>query len=211
MTLSRSDCSTAVAQTLVLASASPRRRELLSSLGYRFEVVVSQAHEEVLPGEQPSPHVIRLSEEKALEVAGRAIPGRWFLGSDTVVVCAGKILGKPRDAAEASAMLTTLSGRTHQVYSGYAVYDRSNRQMRSGAVVTEVEFRTLTKAEIEGYIASGEPFDKAGAYAIQGLAAAMVRRIAGSYSNVVGLPLCEVVEALTAAGLASPLTGVQDA
>jgi len=211
MTPLQTECSANGAQPLVLASASPRRRELLASLGYRFEVVVSQADEEVLPGELPDAHVIRLSEEKALEVAGRSEGGRWFLGSDTVVVCDGKILGKPCDAGEAAAMLAMLSGRRHQVFSGYALYDLREERMRSDAVVTEVEFRALTNAEIAGYIASGEPFDKAGAYGIQGRAAAMVRRISGSYSNVVGLPLCEVSEALTAAGLPSPLTGTSHA
>ncbi|PLX98157.1 MAG: septum formation inhibitor Maf [Desulfuromonas sp.] len=212
MSLKPSTSPAAGGDKLVLASASPRRRELLASLGYRFEVEVSQVDEAVLPEEQPAAHVVRLSEEKAREVAARvAGAGRWYLGSDTVVVCDGQILGKPADAAQARTMLAMLSGRSHEVYSGFALYDRHSEQMRSGAVVTEVEFRPLTKAEIAGYIASGEPFDKAGAYAIQGLAAAMVRRISGSYSNVVGLPLCEVVEALTAAGLPSPLTGDQDA
>jgi len=196
------------AEELVLASASPRRRELLASLGYRFRVCVSTVDEAVLPGETPADHVVRLSEAKARDVAGHTeIRGRWFLGSDTVVVRDGEILGKPCDAAEAEAMLTALSGRSHEVFSGYAVLDRESAQMTSGAVMTRVTFRELTCAEIAGYIASGEPLDKAGAYGIQGRAAAMVRRIEGSYSNVVGLPLCEVVEALSEAGLPSPLTG----
>ena len=200
------------AELLVLASASPRRRELLASLGYRFQVVVSHADEKVLPGELPHAHVVRLSEAKALEVArNENVSGRWFLGSDTVVVSDDQILGKPADEDEAASMLGMLSGASHQVYSGYAVYDREQQKMRSGAVVTAVTFRRLTREEIAGYIASGEPLDKAGAYAIQGLAAAMVRRIEGSYSNVVGLPLCEVAETLEAAGLPSPLTGISHA
>jgi len=195
-------------ESLVLASASPRRRDLLASLGYVFRVVASHADEQLFPGEQPTEHVVRLSREKALEVATRTeVPGRWFLGSDTVVVCEGEILGKPRDAEDAARMLKRLSGRRHQVYTGYAVYDRDQQALRSGAVVTEVTFRPLTGEEIAGYIASGEPLDKAGSYAIQGLGAALVRRIEGSYSNVVGLPLCEVLEALEEAGLPSPLRG----
>jgi len=195
-------------ELLVLASASPRRRDLLASLGYTFRVVASHADEQLFPGEQPTEHVVRLSREKALEVATRPeVPGRWFLGSDTVVVCDDAILGKPRDAADAAGMLRRLSGRRHQVYTGFAVYDRAQQALRSGAVVTEVTFRALTDDEIAGYIASGEPLDKAGSYAIQGLGAALVRRIEGSYSNVVGLPLCEVLEALEEAGLPSPLRG----
>jgi len=192
---------------LVLASASPRRRELLAALGYRFTVVPSQADETLLPGELPTTHVIRLSRAKALAIAERPdVPGRWFLGSDTVVVCDEKILGKPRDGEDAANMLRMLSGRRHQVYTGYAVYDRAQQRLRSGAAVTEVTFRPLTEAEIAGYIASGEPLDKAGAYAIQGLGAALVRRIEGSYSNVVGLPQCEILEVLLESGLPSPLS-----
>jgi septum formation protein len=141
--------------------------------------------------------VIRLSEAKALAVAGRReISGRFFLGSDTVVVRDGKILGKPADAADARTMLRSLSGRSHEVVSGYAVHDRECGRTISGAVVTRVWFKALSDAEIAGYIATGEPADKAGAYAIQGLGAFMVPRIEGSYPNVVGLPLCEVIAAL---------------
>jgi len=197
------------ADGLVLASASPRRRELLAALGYRFTVVPSRADETLLPDEQPTAHVVRLSRDKALEVAARVdVPGRWFVGSDTVVVCAERILGKPRDAGEAAEMLRLLSGRRHQVYTGYAVFDRGQQRLRSGAAVTEVTFRALTEVEIAGYIASGEPLDKAGAYAIQGLGAALVRRIEGSYSNVVGLPQCEILEVLAESGVPSPLTGM---
>jgi len=186
---------------LVLASASPRRRELLARLGIRFAVAPSAIPEEHLPGESVVEHVLRLSQEKAREVADRPeVAGRWFLGSDTEVERDGVILGKPEDAAAAAAMLRSLSGRAHQVVSGYAVYDRKNGTMTSGTVRTKVIFKTLTEVEISGYIASGEPFDKAGAYAIQGLGAFMVSAIDGSYTNVVGLPLCEVVEVLERLG-----------
>lgn len=194
----------AASRKIVLASASPRRRELLALVGLTVEVVPAAIDETVLPGEVPEAHVIRLSEAKALAIAGRpGVGGRWFIGSDTVVVRDGTILGKPVDADEAAAMLRSLSGRAHDVVSGYAVHDRGNGRTLSGAVVTRVWFKTLTEAEIAGYVASGEPLDKAGAYAIQGLGAFMVPRIEGSYPNVVGLPLCEVIAALEEFGAVS--------
>lgn len=188
-------------QDIVLASASPRRRELLARLGIAFQVVPSHTDETPLADETPQAHVIRLSRTKAWEVASRpGQAGRWFIGSDTVVVRDQVVLGKPADATEATAMLTSLSGREHCVISGYAVHDRQSARTLSAAVVTRVFFKDLTSREIEGYIASGEPFDKAGAYAIQGLGAFMVPRIEGSYTNVVGLPLCEVIAALEELG-----------
>jgi len=197
---------------IVLASASPRRRELLSSVGVRFSVVPSRAEEQVLEGESPADHVLRLSKDKALEVAKRPdVEGRWFIGSDTVVVRDTDILGKPRDATEATSMLNSLSGRSHQVLSGYAVYDRETGRSVAGVASTTVRFKELTGAEIAGYIATGEPFDKAGSYAIQGIGAFMVLAIDGSYTNVVGLPLCEVLEVLQRLGavqLFSDQTGI---
>ena len=186
---------------LILASASPRRKELLASVGIDFRVVPSQAAETLLPNESPRQHVMRLSREKALEVARRKeIPGRWFLGSDTVVLRDETILGKPVDAADASTMLRSLSGRSHRVLSGYAIYDRHSDKMEVEAVTTRVRFKELTDREIAGYIATGEPFGKAGSYAIQGIGAFMIPAIEGSYSNVVGLPICEVVAALERLG-----------
>lgn len=182
---------------IVLASASPRRRELLAQVGLTVTIVPADLDETVLPGESPDRHVIRLSEAKALAVAGRPdVTGRWFIGSDTIVVRDAAILGKPADAADAAAMLRSLSGRSHEVVSGYAVHDRDSGRTIRGAVVTRVWFKRLTDQEIAGYLATGEPFDKAGAYAIQGFGAFMVPRIEGSYPNVVGLPLCEVIAAL---------------
>jgi septum formation protein len=184
-------------QRIVLASASPRRCELLAQVGIPFQVIPSSVDETLLANETAEDHAIRLSRDKALEVAGRqAVAGRWFIGSDTIVVRDNVILGKPVDAAEARQMLTSLSGRSHRVISGYAVHDRDSGRTISAAVVTRVFFKKLTSREIEGYIASGEPFDKAGAYAIQGIGSFMVPRIEGSYTNVVGLPLCEVIAAL---------------
>jgi len=192
---------------IILASASPRRRELLQQIGYAFEVIPSQAEEHEAPGETPEEHVVRLSHDKAREVSTRDdIDGRWIIGSDTIVLRDGIILGKPADDEEAAQMLQSLSGRSHRVLSGYAILDRKTGQSRCAAVTTRVSFRALTDTEIAGYIASGEPADKAGAYAIQGIGAFMVERIEGSYSNVVGLPLCEVIRALEELGVPLPFT-----
>ncbi len=190
-----------VAAQIVLASASPRRRDLLAQVGIDFTIVPSRAPEELLPGESPADHVVRLSREKAREVADRPeVAGRWFIGSDTIVVRDGQILGKPADRHEAAAMLRSLSGRSHQVWSGYAVIDRQSGATVAGAVATTVRFKELTETEIAGYIATGEPMDKAGAYAIQGIGTFMVLGIDGSYTSVVGLPLCEVIEVLERLG-----------
>ncbi|TYO98951.1 septum formation protein [Geothermobacter ehrlichii] len=194
------------ASQLVLASASPRRSELLERVGISFSVVPSNISEDEIAGESPAGHVRRLSEAKAREVAGRpGQPGRFFIGSDTVVVLDDRILGKPADEIEAAAMLRSLSGRQHQVWSGYAVYDRERNRCEAEAVCTEVFFRELSEADIAAYIATGEPADKAGAYAIQGIGTFMVRRIEGSYTNVVGLPLCELLDTLQRMGAARPL------
>ena len=184
---------------IILASASPRRSELLESAGISFSVAPADIPEEPLPGESPTAHVLRLAVEKALAVAG-TVEGDLFIGADTVVVCDDEIMGKPVDAADARRMLSALSGRSHEVITGYAVHDRTRRATDSSVVCTRVIFKLLTAEEIDAYIATGCPFDKAGAYAIQGGAAYMVRGIEGSYTNVVGLPLCEVVEVLKRVG-----------
>ncbi len=189
-------------QQLVLASASPRRRELLQQIGLEFQVIPSRADEHILEGETPEEHVIRLSYDKAAEVADRKdISGRWFIGSDTIVLCDRQILGKPRDEEHAAAMLKQLSGREHRVLSGYAIIDRETKQQRTEAVSTKVWFRQLTDDEIARYIATGEPADKAGAYAIQGIGICFVARIEGSYTNVVGLPLCKLTGAMQELGV----------
>lgn len=187
---------------LVLASASPRRRELLQQIGLTFQVIPSRAEEQIRPGETPEEHVIRLSLDKATEVANRDdISGRWFIGSDTIVLCDSQILGKPGDELHAATMLRQLSGREHQVLSGYAIIDRQTGKRRSEAVITNVWFRQLTEVEIKSYIATGEPADKAGAYAIQGMGICFVARIEGSYTNVVGLPLCKLTLAMKELGV----------
>lgn len=184
---------------IILASASPRRSELLESAGIRFDVVPGHIDETPLPGEEPKAHVLRLAAEKAREVARREV-ARFFIGADTIVVCDHEIMGKPRDGADAERMLLKLSGVPHEVITGFAVYDRERDQVRSQAVTTRVFFKPLDLAEIRSYVATGCPLDKAGAYAIQGGAAYMVERIDGSYTNVVGLPLSEVVTVLRELG-----------
>ncbi len=187
---------------LILASASPRRQELLRQIGLEFQVIPSTAEEKVLPGETPEEHVVRLSLAKALEVATReGVSGRWFIGSDTIVLYADRILGKPRNENHAAEMLKQLSGQEHRVLSGYAVIDRQTGEQRVEAVSTRVRFRELTEDEIARYIATGEPADKAGAYAIQGLGVCFVAEIEGSYTNVVGLPLCRLTLALKELGV----------
>ena len=190
---------TGASSAIILASASPRRAELLETAGIPFVVVPGHIDETPLPGEAPVEHVLRLAEEKAREVAKRE-PGRFFIGADTIVLCAGEIMGKPRDGADAERMLRKLSGTGHEVITGFAVYDGASNVALCRAVTTRVYFKPLTDAEIRAYIATGCPMDKAGAYAIQGGAAHMVERIEGSYTNVVGLPLCEVVEELRRLG-----------
>ena len=193
-------------QQLILASASPRRIELLQQIGLECQVVPSGVEEQELAGETPEQHVIRLSLAKAQAVADRTdLPGRWVIGSDTIVLCGTRILGKPRSDSEAMEMLRQLSGREHEVLSGYAVIDRENGRKRVEAVSTKVRFRQLTDDEIARYIATGEPADKAGAYAIQGLGVCFVAGIEGSYTNVVGLPLCRLTLALKDLGVPLPI------
>ncbi len=193
-------------EKIILASASPRRKQLLEQIGLQFEVIPSNADEEVLPGETPEEHVIRLSIDKAAEVAARSAgDGRWFIGSDTIVLCNQQILGKPADQQQAAEMLQQLSGREHRVLSGFAILDRQTGAQRAEAVSTRVRFRELTDEEIARYIATGEPMDKAGSYAIQGLGVCFVAGIEGSYSNVVGLPLCRLTLALKELGVPLPI------
>ena len=171
---------------LILASASPRRAELLRAAGIMFEAVPANIDETPLAGEAPHAHVLRLAEEKARAAAAQR-PEAVVLGADTVVVVGDRMLGKPRDQADAAAMLQMLSGREHQVLTGVTLV--SPTAVKTGVDVTNVQFARLTDTEIAWYVASGEPMDKAGAYAIQGLASRFVDRIDGSYSNVVGLPV----------------------
>ena len=190
---------------LVLASASPRRRELLAQAGYTFEVRPADLPEDPRPGEEPVAYVVRLAREKA-EAVYRALAGQEsgaelidrrelvVLGADTTVVVDGEILGKPQNAADAARMLRMLSGRTHRVITGVALATAEGTEV--AAEVTAVRFVALAKEEIAAYVATGEPMDKAGAYAIQGRAARWIPRIEGCYFNVVGLPLALVTAML---------------
>lgn len=180
---------------IVLASASPRRAELLELAGVPFRVFSASIDETPLPGELPVDHVIRLSRQKA-DATARLTDGRFFIGADTVVVLDTLIMGKPEHDDDAIRMLTLLSGRTHEVVTGFTVFDRERNIHLSRSVSTEVAFRALGPEEIQRYVASGCPRDKAGAYAIQGGAVHFVRSICGSYTNVVGLPVAEVYEVL---------------
>ncbi len=186
---------------LILGSESPRRRELLSTLRVRFRVFPAEVDETLENGEIPQDHVTRLALAKAEKVAAR-FPDLWILGADTVVVIEGSILGKPQDRDEACAMLAALSGRTHDVFTGYAlIHSRFSGLRKVRWVRSRVDIRDLDADEIEGYVTTGEPMGKAGAYAIQGIGAGIVERISGSYSNVVGLPLCEVARDLKELGV----------
>lgn len=177
---------------LVLASASPRRRDLLSSLGLDFTVLIPEIDETPIAGESPRSYAERLAMDKATAIS--TDPNTTVIAADTIVVQDSMILGKPATEAQAFEMLSRLSGKTHEVVTGVCI--RRGFKTLVFSVTTEVVFRTLEKTEIEDYIASGCPLDKAGSYAIQGGAAHMVKAISGSYTNVVGLPLCELHEAL---------------
>jgi septum formation protein len=184
---------------LVLASTSPRRRELLAQLGVQFEVLTPAVDEQPLPAELATDHVCRLALAKARAAAAQLGPQACVLGADTVVVLDGQILGKPVDRDDAAAMLRRLSGRTHTVLSAVA------RVLGGAHIVhlseSQVTMRTLSPAEIAAYCATDEPLDKAGAYAIQGRAAAFIRHLEGSYSGVMGLPLFETADLLAGAGV----------
>jgi septum formation protein len=180
---------------LILASASPRRVELLRLAGFAFDVIPADVDERVLPGEAPSDYVRRLAAEKSAAVLlhlGAEAGDTAVLGADTAVVVDGAILGKPRDDADAASMLRRLSGRSHEVLTGVSL--RSGAVEAGAVIVTRVEFSPLSDLLIAEYIASGEGRDKAGAYAIQGLASRFIPAIEGSYSNVVGLPVTTVAE-----------------
>ncbi|MFO7155798.1 MAG: Maf family protein [Pseudomonadota bacterium] len=177
----------------ILASASPRRQQLLASAGLDFEVEPSRAVEEHVPGEDPAHAAMRLARAKAFDVFARR-PGSLVLAADTVVAVDDRILGKPKSPAEAEKMLELLSGRAHRVVTGVCLLGPDRDE--TFHVSTEVVFRPLGAEEIRAYVKTGEPMDKAGAYAIQGGAAGFVREIHGSYTNVVGLPLAECLERL---------------
>jgi len=163
-------------------------------------VIPADIDEEAVVEADPAARVRRLAEAKAMRIA-EDYPARWVVGADTVVVIDGRILGKPASEKDAKKMLMRLSGRTHQVYTGYALVCTAQEKRFSEAVCTDVRFKDLNDHEIDWYVHTGEPFDKAGAYAIQGIGTFLVKSISGSYTNVVGLPVCEVIERLIAEGV----------
>jgi septum formation protein len=180
---------------IILASQSPRRRYLLARAGVKFSVIPSEFDETSIPAGDPVDYVRTLAESKARDI-GRRHPESWVIAADTIVVVAGRVLGKPQSENEAREMLQRLSGRRHQVLTGWCICRLAGDTFFSDTVCTEVLFKSLAEREIEWYIRTGEPFDKAGAYAIQGIGTFLVKSINGSYTNVVGLPVCEVVEFL---------------
>lgn len=180
---------------MILASKSPRRFELLKQLGLDFEVIPSKIEEDIIPGESPKEHVIRLADTKALDV-GNQYPDDWVIGADTIVYVDGVILGKPTNRKEAIKMLRMISGKEHRVLTGISVRHYKKEKGECEAVETAVKVKTLSPIEMEWYVNTGEPFDKAGGYGIQGIGSFMIESINGSYTNVVGLPLCELVEML---------------
>ena len=194
---------------LYLASASPRRRELLEQIGVAHRLLAVTVDEALHPGERPELYVLRLALAKAR--AGRvrmpATESAWVLGADTSVVVDGEILGKPRDQAEGIAMLEKLSGVIHHVYTGVALVGKDREGTRLS--VSAVSFRSMSREECEEYWRSGEPVDKAGGYAVQGRAAMFISRLEGSYSGVMGLPLFETAELLREVGLGG-LVGSRD-
>ncbi len=184
---------------LILASASPRRKALLESVGIEVEVVPSRLAESIETDEYPRSHVLRLARQKTEDVGSR-FPDRWVLGADTVVTIDGEVLGKPETPGEAGRMLSLLSGRDHWVLTGYAIARKQAAVSFSDALETRVRLKHLSPGEINGYVRTGEPFGKAGAYAIQGVGCFLVEAIEGSYTNVVGLPVCQVLDSLRSLG-----------
>lgn len=186
---------------LVLASTSPRRRELLESVGLSIEIMTPSADEDMLGGESPGEFASRVAFEKAASVSRGLGSGSVVIGADTIVVVDDIVLGKPSDESEAARMLGLLSGREHHVLTAFSILRPREELLHAEIVRTGVRVSELAASDIEGYIKTGEPMDKAGAYGIQGIGAFMVEGITGSYTNVVGLPVPEVLRALTKLGI----------
>jgi septum formation protein len=180
---------------LILASASPRRQELLRFVGLKFKTIPAHVDEDHIEGESPKQHVRRLAREKAQLIA-RKYPRAWVLGADTIVAIDGLILGKPKNKSQAREMLKKLSGCEHKVYTGFTIAQEASKVCYTNVVLSAVKFKKISPQELEWYVASDEPYDKAGGYAVQGRGAYFIQSIRGSYTNVIGLPLCEVLETL---------------
>ena len=181
--------------SFILASASPRRRELFQSIGLKFKIIPAHVNENYLAGESPRQHVKRLSIDKAMVIA-RKYPEAWVLGADTIVVIDGLILGKPKNKTQAREMLQNLSGREHKVFTGFTIAHVAAKIYKTKVIQSAVQFKTISPKEMDWYVSCDEPYDKAGGYAVQGKGAYFIQSIRGSYTNVIGLPLCEVLEEL---------------
>lgn len=188
--------------SIILASESTRRVDILRMLGVSFSIIPPDVDERREKGESPRDYVLRLSYQKAYRV-GSHFPDKWVIGADTAVVCRGRILGKPESDQDAFDMLRMLRGKWHKVLTGYCVLNLSQSIIYRDAVETRVFLRDLSDDEIERYIETSEPLGKAGSYAVQGKGGCMVKEIKGSYTNVVGLPICEIAEALLSLGVLS--------
>ena len=180
--------------SFILASASPRRQELLRSVGLTFKTIPAHVNENYLAGEGPRQHVKRLSNDKAIVIA-KKYPEAWVLGADTIVVIDGLILGKPKNKNQALEMLRKLSGREHKVFTGFTIAHTAARIYQTKVIQSSVIFKKISPKEMKWYVSCDEPYDKAGGYAVQGKGAYFIQSIRGSYTNVIGLPLCEVLEA----------------
>ena len=190
----------------ILASASPRRRELLTSIGLDFEVIPSDVPEVRQEGEAPEEYVARLSRDKARALAVQ-YPAQWVIAADTTVLLGEQLLEKPVDQKDAARMLETIAGKTHVVYTGVTLEHAETAYRDTRVAESEVRMLPLSPGEIEWYVATGEPLDKAGAYAVQGIGAMFIDSIHGSYTNVVGLPLATLFQMMRKAGI-DPLKGV---
>ncbi len=180
---------------IILASKSPRREMLLKEAGLRFEVIEACFNEDEIPLSEPEEYTKRLAYEKALDVALKNRDA-WVIGADTIVYINDKILGKPKSKKEAYEMLSILSGTYHLVYTGYCICHTAKNKIFTNYEKTKVFFKKLSKEEIEFYIKTDEPFDKAGGYAAQGIGSFMIKKVEGSYANVVGLPVCQIIDIL---------------
>ncbi len=188
--------------SIILASESVRRVDILRTLGVPFSIIPPDIDESRFKDEPARDFVLRISHEKAYKV-GSHFPDKWVIGADTIVIYKNRILGKPKNEQDAFAMLKSLSGKWHKVLTGFCVFNMSKNIAYRDVVETKVFMRDLGEREIMRYISTSEPLDKAGSYAVQGRASYMVKEIKGSYANVVGLPICEVAEALLSLGVLS--------
>ena len=189
----------ALSDRLILASASPRRIELMKRTGLPFDPIPANIEESVMPNESPRRHVLRLARGKTRCIANTH-PESWVIGADTIVFIDGEIIGKPSTPEDARMILEKLSGRTHQVFTGFCIMNIERETTISEVVRSSVIFRDIGADEISWYTDTPEPYDKAGAYAVQGISAVFIRGIKGSFTNVMGLPMCEIIEKLRIAG-----------